>query len=175
MTIPEGQATPGLVRTQVKTQQDNYTQIFEDVVQVSSTLEAVEQWNPGSEYARQLGKTMKSLLILMDKTFIYGSPLLRAAANANTGAMGGLRHFISTNVTAASGAQLSEKLTLDSLFQTYNAGGNVKVAAMTLTQKRALNKFLDPNRRTGMDDRRAGAIVDTYLWDHGLVDTLIDR
>ena len=175
VTIPEGQATPGLQRTQVKTSVDNYTQIFEDVVQVSSTLEAVEQWNPGSEYARQLGKTMKSLLILMDKTFIYGSPLARAAANGNTGAMGGLRHFITTNVTAASSAQLSEKLCLDSLMQTYAAGGNVKVAAMTLTQKRALNRFLDPNRRTGMDDRRAGAIVDTYLWDHGLVDTLIDR
>jgi hypothetical protein len=175
VTIPEGQATPGLTRTQVKTQVDNYTQIFEDVVQVSSTLEAVEQWNPGSEYARQLGKTMKSILILMDKTFIYGKPAARAAANGNTGMMGGLRHFISTNVTAASSAQLSEKLCLDALFQTYAAGGNVKVAAMTLTQKRALNRFLDPNRRTGMDDRRAGAIVDTYLWDHGLVDTLIDR
>jgi hypothetical protein len=175
VTIPEGSDTPGTQRTTVKTSVSNYTQIFEDVVQVSSTLEAVEQWNPGSEYARQLGKTMKSLLILMDKTFIYGSPLARAAGNANTGAMGGLRHFISTNVTAASSAQLSEKLCLDSLMQTYTAGGNVKVMVMTLTQKRALNKFLDPNRRTGMDDRRAGAIVDTYLWDHGVVDTLIDR
>ena len=175
VTIAEGADTPGTQRTTVKTSVSNYTQIFEDVVQVSSTLEAVEQWNPGSEYARQLGKTMKSLLILMDKTFIYGSPLARAAANGNTGAMGGLRHFISTNVTAASSAQLSEKLCLDSLMQTYTAGGNVKVMVMTLTQKRALNKFLDPNRRTGMDDRRAGAIVDTYLWDHGVVDTLIDR
>lgn len=175
VTIPEGQATPGLTRTTVKTQVDNYTQIFEDVVQISSTLEAVEQWNAGSEYARQLGKTMKSLLILMDKTFIYGKVAVRAAANGNTGGMGGLRHFITTNVTAASSAQLSEKLCLDALFQTYTAGGNVKVAVMTLTQKRALNRFLDPNRRTGMDDRRAGAIVDTYLWDHGLVDTLIDR
>lgn len=175
VTIAEGSDTPGTQRTTVKTSVSNFTQIFEDVVQVSSTLEAVEQWNPGSEYARQLGKTMKSLLILMDKTFIYGSPLARAAANSNTGAMGGLRHFISTNVTAASSAQLSEKLCLDSLMQTYTAGGNVKVMVMTLTQKRALNKFLDPNRRTGMDDRRAGAIVDTYLWDHGVVDTLIDR
>lgn len=175
VTIPEGSATPGESRTTVKSSVSNYTQIFEDVVQVSSTLEAVEQWNPGSEYARQLGKTMKSLLILMDKTFIYGSPLARAAGNSNTGAMGGLRHFITTNVTAASSAQLSEKLCLDSLMQTYAAGGNVKVMVMTLTQKRALNKFLDPNRRTGMDDRRAGAIVDTYLWDHGVVDTLIDR
>lgn len=175
VTIAEGSDTPGTQRTTVKTSVSNYTQIFEDVVQVSSTLEAVEQWNPGSEYARQLGKTMKSLLILMDKTFIYGSPLARAATNSNTGAMGGLRHFISTNVTAASSAQLSEKLCLDSLMQTYTAGGNVKVMVMTLTQKRALNKFLDPNRRTGMDDRRAGAIVDTYLWDHGVVDTLIDR
>jgi len=175
VTVPEGQATPGLVRSVVKTQVDNYTQIFEDVVQVSATLEAVAQYSPGSEYARQLGKVMKSLLILMDKTFIYGKVAIRAAANSNTGMMGGLRHFIVTNVTAASGAQLSEKLALDALFQTYAAGGNVKCAAMTLTQKRALNKFLDPNRRTGMDDRRAGAIVDTYLWDHGIVDTLIDR
>jgi len=175
VTIAEGEPTPGTQRTTVKTSVSNYTQIFEDVVQVSSTLEAVEQWNPGSEYARQLGKTMKTLLILMDKTFIYGKPAIRAAANGNTGALGGLRHFITTNVTAASSAQLSEKLCLDSLFQTYTAGGNVKVMVMTLTQKRALNKFLDPNRRTGMDDRRAGAIVDTYLWDHGVVDTLIDR
>lgn len=175
MTIPEGQATPGTARTTVKTSVSNYTQIFEDVVQVSSTLEAVEQWNPGSEYARQLGKTMKTLLILMDKTFIYGKAVARASANLNTGMLGGLRHFITTNVTAASSAQLSEKLALDALMQTYTAGGNVKVAAMTLTQKRALNKFLDPNRRTGMDDRRAGAVVDTYLWDHGTVDTLIDR
>lgn len=174
-TIPEGQATPGLVRTVVKTNVTNYTQIFEDVVQVSSTLEAVDQWNAGSEYARQLAKTMKTLMILMDKTFIYGKAAARASGNGNTGMMGGLRHFITTNVTAASGAQLSEKLALDALFQTYTAGGNVKVAAMTLTQKRALNKFLDPNRRTGMDDRRAGAVVDTYLWDHGTVDTLIDR
>jgi hypothetical protein len=43
----EGNPTPGIARTVVKTQVDNFTQIFEDVVQVSSTLEAVEQWNPG--------------------------------------------------------------------------------------------------------------------------------
>jgi hypothetical protein len=169
----EGNATPGLARTVVKTSALNYTQIFEDVVQVSSTLEAVEQWNPGSEYARQLSKTMKSLMILMDKTFIYGKP------NAGTAtvprAMGGIRHFITTNVTAASGVQLSEKLVLDALNQTYDAGGSVKAMFQRLKQKQALNKFLDPNRRTGMDDRRAGAIVDSYLWDQGVVDIVVDR
>jgi hypothetical protein len=169
----EGNATPGIARSVVKTSLSNYTQIFEDVVQVSSTLEAVEQWNPGSEYARQLAKTMKSLMILMDKTFIYGKP------NAGTAtvprAMGGIRHFITTNVTAAGGAQLSEKLMLDALNQTYDAGGNVKAAFQRLKQKQAINKFLDPNRRTGMDDRRAGAIVDSFLWDQGVIDLVIDR
>lgn len=169
----EGNATPGLARTVVKTNASNYTQIFEDVVQVSSTLEAVEQWNPGSEYARQLAKTMKSLMIVIDKTFIYGKP------NAGTAtvprAMGGIRHFITTNVTAAGGAQLSEKLVLDALNQTYDAGGNVKAAFQRLKQKQAWNKFLDPNRRTSMEDRRAGAIVDSFLWDNGVIDLVIDR
>lgn len=169
----EGNATPGIVRSVVKTKVSNFTQIFEDVVQVSSTLEAVEQWNPGSEYARQLAKTMKSLMILMDKTFIYGKPSAGSATVPRS--MGGIRHFITSNVTAAAGAQLSEKLVLDALNQTYDAGGMVKAMFSRLKQKQALNKFLDPNRRTGMDDRRAGAIVDSYLWDQGTVDTVIDR
>ncbi len=175
VTIPEGDPTPGIFRQTTKASVSNYTQIFEDVVQVSTTLEAVEQWAPGSEYARQLSKTMKTLMILMDKTFIYGSPLARASTNSNTGAMGGLRHFIATNVTAASSAQLSEKLVLDSLALSYDNGGSVNVMAMRLKQKQALNKFLDPSRRVGIDERRAGAVVDSYLWDQGVVDTLIDR
>jgi hypothetical protein len=169
----EGNSTPGIARTVVKTNVSNFTQIFEDVVQVSSTLEAVEQWNPGSEYARQLAKTMKSLMILMDKTFIYGKPQTRTSVIP--GAMGGIRHFITTNVTAAAGAQLSEKLLIDSLNQTYDAGGNVKAMFQRLKQKQAINKFLDPNRRTGMDDRRAGAIVDSYIWDQGVIDIVVDR
>ena len=173
VAILEGTATPGLARTTVKTSVSNYTQIFEDVVQVSSTLEAVEQWAPGSEYARQLSKTMKSLMILMDKTLIYGKPTAGTAATPRS--LGGLRHFITTNVTAASGAQISEKLVIDSLNLTYEAGGRPRVMAMRLKQKQGVNKFLDPNRRTGMDDRRAGAVVDSYLWDQGVIDILVDR
>ncbi len=175
VTVAEGEPTPGLVRQTTKSSVSNYTQIFEDVVQVSTTLEAVEQWAPGSEYARQLAKTMKTLYILMDKTFIYGKPAARATANSNTGAMGGVRHFITTNVTAASSAQLSEKLILDSLSLTYDNGGKVNVMAMRLKQKQALNKFLDPSRLVGIDETRAGAVVDSYLWDQGVVDHLIDR
>lgn len=169
----EGNATPGIARHVVKVEKSNFTQIFEDVVQVSSTLEAVEQWNPGSEYARQLMKTMRSLMIVIDKTFIYGKPQTGSATVPR--AMGGIRHYVTTNVTAAGGAQLSEKLVLDQLTLTYDAGGNVKCLFQRLKQKQAMNKFLDPNRRTDMDDRRAGALVDSYLWDQGVVDIVIDR
>jgi hypothetical protein len=173
VAILEGTATPGIARTVVKTSVSNFTQIFEDVVQVSSTLEAVEQWAPGSEYARQLSKTMKTLMILMDKTLIYGKPTTGSATVPRS--MGGIRHFVVTNVTAASGAQISEKLTLDSLNLSYDNGGRVRVIAGRLKQKQGINKFLDPNRRTGMDDRKAGAVVDSYLWDQGVVDILVDR
>jgi Family of unknown function (DUF5309) len=169
----EGNATPGTARSTVKTSVSNFVQIFEDVVQVSSTLEAVEQWAGGSEYARQLTKTMKSLLILMDKTFIYGWPVQRTALYP--GMMGGLRYFISTNAATASGAQFSENIALAALNKCYDAGGNPRVVAMRLKQKQAMNKWLDPNRRVAYQERQAGAIVDSYLWDQGVVDTLIDR
>lgn len=173
VAILEGAATPGIARHTVKTSVTNYTQIFEDVVQVSSTLESVEQWAPGSEYARQLAKTMKTLLILMDKTFIYGKPQVGTATVPR--AMGGIRHFIATNVTAASGAQLSENLCLTVLNNTYDNGGVVKAMFMRLKQKQAANKFLDPARRTDFSDRQAGAIVDQFMWDQGVVDFVIDR
>jgi Family of unknown function (DUF5309) len=122
---------------------------------------------------RPLAKTMKSLMIVVDKTLIYGKP------NAGTAtvprAMGGIRHFITTNVTSASGAQVSENLLLDQLFASYNNGGLVRTLFMQLLQKRGINKFLDPARRTGMDDKKAGAVVDTFMWDQGSVDITIDR
>ena len=103
----------GTARSTVKAGKYNYRQIFEDVVQVSSTLEAIDQWNPGSEYARQLMKTMRVLFIQVDKSLIYGKPYVGTAAAPPT--MGGLFHFITTNVVDAAGAQLSQSLMLQVL------------------------------------------------------------
>lgn len=173
VAILEGEATPGESRMTTKSSVSNYTQIFEDVVKISATLEAVEQWAPGSEYARQLGKTMKSLMIVVDKTLIYGKP--NAGSSTVPRSMGGIRHFIATNVASAAGAQVSENLLLDMLHLVYEAGGQVQTLFTTLTQKRGINKFLDPNRRTDFSQRQAGAVVDTFMWDEGTVDVTIDR
>lgn len=173
VAIVEGDPNPGAARTMLKTSVSNFTQIFEDVVQISSTLESVEQWNPGSEYARQLMKTMRSLMIVIDKTLIYGKPNGGSATVPR--AMGGIRHFLATNVASASSAQLSENLLLDRLHVAYDNGGDIRVMASTLTQKRALNRFLDPNRRTDFSSTRAGSIVDEFMWDQGTIDVVIDR
>lgn len=173
VAILEGEPTPGESRMTTKSKVSNYTQIFEDVVKVSATLEAVEQWAPGSEYARQLGKTMKSLMIVVDKTLIYGKPNAGTATVPRS--LGGIRHFITTNVASAAGAQLSENLLLDMLHTAYEAGGQPRTLFQTLTQKRAVNKFLDPARRTDFSQTRAGAVVDTFMWDEGEVDIVIDR
>lgn len=173
VAIVEGDPNPGTTRTVVKTQVSNYTQIFEDVVQVSSTLESVEQWNPGSEYARQLMKTMRSLMIVIDKTFIYGKP--NAGSATVPRAMGGIRHYLVTNVASAAGAQLSENMLLDRLLVSYDNGGDIRLLAMTLTQKRAINRFLDPARRTDFSRTQAGSVIDTFMWDQGELDIVIDR
>lgn len=177
--VLEGETDPRSHKSTEKVGKYNYTQIFEDVVEVSTTLEEVEQYAPGSEYARQLGKTMKSLFITFDKALIYGKPYVGTATLPRS--MGGLLHFLTLGTQPAAqnvdanGAQLSEKLLLDALLSTYDNGGMVRVHAMTLRQKQAQNKFLDPARRVGLDEARAGAVVDRYLWDQGVVDTVIDR
>lgn len=163
----------GTARSTVKTGAYNYRQIFEDVVQVSSTLEAIEQWAPGSEYARQLMKTMRVLFIQMDKSLIHGKPYIGTATQPGT--MGGLLHYITSNVVAAAGAQLSEALYRELLTGIYDEGGNPDVFVMSLRQKQAQNLFLDAARRTGFEQRVAGSIVDSFMWEQGVVDTVIDR
>lgn len=174
VALLEGDATPGVARTTVKVEKSNYTQIFEDVVEISATLEAVEQWAPGSEYARQLAKTMKTLMILLDKTFYHGKP--GAGSSTVPRSMAGVRHFITTNVTAAAGAALSETILLNALHAAYDEGGNPGTLFMTLLQKRFFNLFLGNTvRRTTLDETKAGAVVDFYTWDNGTLDVVIDR
>jgi hypothetical protein len=174
VALVEGDPDPGVARTTVKTKVSNYTQIFEDVVEISATLESVDQWAPGSEYARQLAKTMKTLMILLDKTLYYGKPYVGGVATPRT--MAGIRHFIATNISDANGAELDEQLLLDLLHAIYEDGGNPGTLFMTLTQKRALNQFLGDNvRRTTLDEKTAGAVVDFYTWDNGTLDVVIDR
>ncbi len=177
--VLEGQTAPRTNKSTQKTGVFNYTQIFEDVVEISSTLEAVEQYAPGSEYARELGKTMKSLFITMDRTLIYGFKYIGTSTLSRS--MDGLYAYLraGSQPTAqkvdASSAQLTEKMMLDALLSTYDNGGVVRCHAMTLTQKNAQNKFLDQNRRTDFAATMAGSVVDSYLWDQGVVDTVIDR
>ena len=177
--VLEGETDPRSAQSTEKTGVFNYTQIFEDVVEVSSTLEAIEQYAPGSEYARELGKTMKSLFITIDRTLIYGRKYIGTSTLSRS--MDGLYAYLTAatqpaaqKVDAAS-AQLTEKMMLDALLSTYDNGGVVRCHAMTLTQKNAQNKFLDQNRRTDFSNTMAGSVVDSYLWDQGVVDTVIDR
>lgn len=172
ISVLEG-AGAGTARSTAKTGKSNYRQIFEEVVQVSSSLEAVDQWAPGSEYGRQLAKKMKVIFIQLDKTLMYGKAYVGTSSIPPM--MGGLFHYITTNVTDAAAAQVSEKLILDSLNLTYDAGGHVSCMISVLKQKQGVNKFLDPNRRTDFQQRRAGAIVDTFLWDQGEIDHVLDR
>lgn len=174
VALEEGDPAPGVARTTVKAEVSNYTQIFEDVVEISATLEAVEQWAPGSEYARQLAKTMKVLMILLDKTFYHGRPYNGGATGRRS--MAGIRHFITSNVSDLNQADLDEDTLLDALHACYDDGGNPGTLFMTLTQKRMFNLFLgDSVRRTTLDEKKAGSVVDFYTWDNGTLDVVIDR
>jgi hypothetical protein len=96
----------------------NYTQIFEDVIQVTGSMQRSKQLS-GNELNRQIVKKLKELLVSLNYSLVEG--IMEYDATNNFRTMGGLREFLSTtyNVNGA--------LTLAKLFSAVeahlNAGG----------------------------------------------------
>jgi hypothetical protein len=166
-------AAQGGSRTTTKTGLFNYTQIYEDTVVVTSTAQAIKKYVEQNEMSAQLMRALRVAWIQYERTLLDGRKVAPSAGVAS--AMDGILPRISTNAYAKSGALLTEEFVLQALFDSWNAGGEPSHIFVNQFQKRQMNKFLDSQRMTTRTDRVAGAVVDTYSWDGGLVDVVLDR
>jgi hypothetical protein len=166
-------AAQGGSRTTTKTGLFNYTQIYEDTVVVTSTAQAIKKYVEQNEMSGQLMRALRVAWIQYERTLLDGRKVAPSAGVAS--AMDGILPRISTNAYAKAGATLTEEFVLQALFDSWNAGGEPSHIFVNQFQKRQMNKFLDSQRMTTRTDRVAGAVVDTYSWDGGLVDIVLDR
>jgi hypothetical protein len=166
-------AAQGASRTNTKTGLFNYTQIYEDTVVVTSTAQAIKKYVEQNEMSAQLADAMKVAWIQWERTLLHGRKVAPSSGVAS--AMDGILVRLATNAYAKAGAALTEDHILQLLFDSWSFGGSITHLFVNQFQKRQMNKFLDSIRMTARTDRIAGAVVDTYQWDGGLVDIVLDR
>lgn len=160
----------------------NYTQIFQDIVSVSGTTEAVEKFGITNEFEREFAKRFEEVVIRLERAAHYGLANSLPANNTDRTTvrrMGGLFSFIrndgDANVTDGSGDLLTE-LTLNNLLENiWDDGGKPDTILVGATQKRVLDNFATPFVRTERTEDTIGVVVATYESTFGTLNIVLDR
>lgn len=157
----------------------NYTEIFEESVDVTGTELAISRnggnFGMNDEYAYQMGLRMKELGIRIEQSILSGvTP--RAAAASTPGIMGGLMYYInSASKTTSTAAAISEDILAVGLKSIWDSGGQADLIICDGTLKRALS-ILYTGRITGQQVTLTGGVkVDEIITDFGTVKVLAHR
>jgi hypothetical protein len=155
-----------------RTQPFNYTQIYQDEVEVTRSEEKEAKYGVRSESAYQIGKRYKENAIKLEKNLILGT---RAEDTTNKRrSHGGLDYYLSTG-TDSSTTQMTEDALLDALQASFDRGGMVDLLAVGGTQKRVISAFSADDIRIARDDNVRGAVVDWYDSDFGRIYVVLNR
>lgn len=171
--LPQGQETLLGARTTTKSGLFNYTQIFEEEVKVSKTMQATDKYTVQNDPEYQIGAQLEIIGVNMERTLLFGRKVQATASLP--GAMDGIQVRISTNVYNKAGAALTQAMLEDAMQDIWNAGGRPSLAVVNATQQRRINTFLDGYRETDYEDEVLGTMVRRYKTNFGQVDILLDR
>ncbi|MGP0579189.1 SU10 major capsid protein [Paenibacillus peoriae] len=153
----------------------NYTQIFDDSIEVTGTAEAVQQYGIGDLYEYEKQKKQVELALSLEKALINGI----GYQNGNVRQMRGIRSFIQTNVSDAAGAGVDGTKLNDSLQAIYEkggfqSGGNYKIM-VAAKQKRAISA-LDANKiLISQSENSRGQKVDHFVSDFGQFEIVLNN
>ncbi|WP_337102338.1 SU10 major capsid protein [Paenibacillus sp. YIM B09110] len=162
-------------RFKARTPQSNYTQIFDDSIEISGTAEAVTQYGISDLYEYEKQKKQIELALSLEKALINGI----GYQNGQVRQMKGIRAFIQTNVTDAANAAVDGTKLNDSLQAIYEkggfaSGGNFKIM-VPAKQKRAISA-LDSNKITiTQAENSRGQKVDMFVSDFGQFEIVLNN
>lgn len=148
----------------------NYTQIFQETIQVTGTQAATRKWGIDDEYEYQKGKKFRLVCIELEKAIFNGKRSSTAGSSTAARAMGGFPTFITGNVTDLSSAALTEKDINDLLaliFADVGAGMMAQDIFVGQWLKRKISSFYAANSRMDSKERVAGVTVDTIRTEFG--------
>lgn len=150
----------------------NYTQIYQDEVEVTRTEEKEAKYGVRSESTYQVGKRLKENAIKLERNLILGVRNEDTANNRRS--HGGLDYYITTNedstTTAISAAALTTQLQAS-----FDLGGMVDLLAVGGTQKNKISGFNSSDIRFSRDENIRGAVVDWFDSDFGRIYIILNR
>ena len=163
-------------RYKPRTRVFNYTQIFDESIEITGTAEAILQYGVDSEYEKEKQKKLEELAWQLENALINGHRWTNSAAKTK---MGGLRNFIATNVTDGGAADVTEDM-LNSIVQDVWAvggfkGGGAYIFKMSPTQKRMCSKLNDGDIVVPHMDTIRGATVDAIRTDLGTFPIVVNN
>ena len=157
------------------TSSSNYTQIFQRTIQVARTKEKEAAYGISSLMDRMIDKRTTEIMMLLNKLPYFGKKYV-GTATAGRGC-GGLRAFITDNLTNVGSAALVRKDIDDTLQNIFDDGGDPDLIICGGWAQRKLNDFYEGFVTTERSERVGGIRIQRLL--HPItgteLDILVDR
>lgn len=169
-------ADPEPFATTDRTTKFNLHSVTQEIIEVTDLDEWAQIYGVGDKFAHEVEKWLTTLSIRKEQQYIYGQ---RNEDTTNkTRSMGGLDFFITTNVTDAAAAPISETLINDELNDVYTAGGDISLLMVSPKQKRKITGLITASQRYFVrpgTSEAVGVSADEYLSDFGRQPILMNR
>lgn len=153
----------------------NYTSIFQKALNISGTMQAIDQYGIADEFAYQASKRLPHLFRLIDKAVFHGVRAAGAAGSPRS--MGGLATFITDNSTNAGGTIV--KADIDYVMEeVYIDGGNPDLLIVHPSVANDVRDLLDTSSfvRIGLGNDLLGmAAIDRVQTQYGDLTIVMDR
>ncbi len=153
----------------------NYTQIFQRTIQVARTKEKEAMYGISSLMDRMIDKRTTEIMMLLNRLPYVGKKYVGTAAAARTA--GGLRTFITDNLTNVASADLTRKHIDDTLQNIFDDGGDPDLIICGGWAQRKLNDFYEGFVTTERSEKVGGIRIQKLL--HPItgteLDILVDR
>lgn len=159
---------------------DNHTQIFDRVFYITTTQQAVKKHGVKDEVLYQLDKYMKGIAMDLEAVLVTSDSTAQHTATV-PGRMGGVPYFNTVNVIDTSArtpaSVFDEEGFNDAIEKAWTAGGNPKLAVMSMKEKRKANSTFNAGteKTRSQKEKKAIAPLDFYESDAGTIKLMPHR
>ena len=161
---------------------DNHTQIFDRVFYITTTQQAVKKNGVKDEVLYQLDKHMKAIAMDLEAVLVTSDTTTQHTSTV-PGQMGGIPYFNTVNIvdtsTRTPADVFDEEGFNDAIEKAWTAGGNPKIAVMTMKEKRKANNTFGQasgtTKQRNQTEKKAVAPLDLYESDAGVIKLMPHR
>ena len=155
-----------------RTQPHNFTQIYQDEVEVTRSEEKEAKYGVQSEASYQIGKRLKENAIKLERNLILGTRNQDTTNRRRS--HGGLDFYIATGVDSAT-TNILEATLLTQMQNSFDRGGMIDLLAVGGTQKKKISAWNASDIRFARDENVRGAVVDYFDSDFGRIYIVLNR